>query len=216
MKHKCPDCLLPLIDEPENKRYVCPKCGKALVYPSEQPRIPNVTRPLGPEPVEAPPIKELPAITMDPENSRRIVRISLSEELMRSFTVEKEHPTNMVTVVKGVPKSARLVATTFDAERLWVNLFFEHESYGLVPEGGTIPVLQLGLSHEPVFPIPMEYLEMLLHDLERSFWDTDNSPISARCPAAWVLLNKIKKVVGLPIEERASVSWDDLKKHLEG
>lgn len=74
---------------------------------------------------------------MSDATERRIVRVSIDGDLLQDMlTVGNNF--DGVSVVEGLPPKAVWVGSTFDAQRLVIELFFMHESFDPVP-GGTVP-----------------------------------------------------------------------------
>ena len=80
-------------------------------------------------------------------SGRRIVRALVSAELMaevmRQGWIIPSHDTVAVMCEQGIPPDAKFVGASSSPSDLSVWFFFEHESFDIVPEGGTIPAVQI-------------------------------------------------------------------------
>lgn len=87
-----------------------------------------------------------------PENSRRIVAVPVSMDLFRDMFTTGHRFSSAVHVVDGLPSGAKMVSSFYDHWRApnTVILVFEHESFGLVPDGEMIPIKNILMHHSDI------------------------------------------------------------------
>ena len=69
--------------------------------------------------------------------SRRLVRVPVSLPFLHSMCIEGREIHGVCT--KGLPEDAEFVGDAFDYNRMAGHLFFYHQSFEQVKDGGTVP-----------------------------------------------------------------------------
>ena len=76
----------------------------------------------------------------------RLMRVGNSQELLQDILTQGWRiggPGRYVECTEGVPEGAKIVGSSHDRERLVAYLFFEHESFEDVLEGGHVPEMKV-------------------------------------------------------------------------
>lgn len=183
MEQECPDCKVPMRDEPTDERLVCDGCGKIEPYSG------------------------LPPL----ESGRRYMRVPLSMQMCEQILFGFDFTDDVflkLPVVTNFPRSAKFIGSFTDPRTIDASFVFQDDSFELVGECCEIPNLDLEFHTRHIFTIPEEPLERLCTELERTSEFIKGFP---KQTALNILLNKLKKAVGRSPDLFEEVSWKSLK-----
>jgi len=118
-------------------------------------------------------------------NKRRIVRIDVSFPLLIDMMSESYYTVGPAKNIKGIPDDSIFTASTHDPARDIVSLFFSHDSFDEVLEGGLVPTKPI--SHE------VDYVHL---DLLRKWLDIIEDRINNDAVFDAVVLQHFYEVIG--------------------
>lgn len=70
---------------------------------------------------------------------RRLVKVALSKDWLLDFIIQDNEIVGIVKTIKGIPKDAKFIGSTFDDTNLQACIICEHPDFRELQEGEQIP-----------------------------------------------------------------------------